>query len=49
MEWARAPDGDHGPAGAETMNSIFITGANRSFGLALVCLYVAGGANDGDA
>jgi NAD(P)-dependent dehydrogenase (short-subunit alcohol dehydrogenase family) len=44
MERTRAPDGDHGRAGAITMNRILITGANRGLGLELVRLYAARGA-----
>ena len=43
MEWTRAPDGDQRPAGAEAMNRILITGANRGLGLELVRLYAARG------
>jgi NAD(P)-dependent dehydrogenase (short-subunit alcohol dehydrogenase family) len=43
MEWTRAPDGDHRPTGAMTMNRILITGANRGLGLELVRLCTARG------
>jgi NAD(P)-dependent dehydrogenase (short-subunit alcohol dehydrogenase family) len=43
MERTRAPDGDHGRAGAITMNRILITGANRGLGLELVRLCAARG------
>jgi NAD(P)-dependent dehydrogenase (short-subunit alcohol dehydrogenase family) len=38
MERTRSPDGDHGRAGAITMNRILITGANRGLGLELTRL-----------